>query len=175
MTSTSKGWRTIVALLTVTGVVGVGALATAAQGQGGTREQHVQTGTLTFQAKVPVRYLFTDCPTGFASSVECFARTGATVVRGLGSVDESYAYFLQNEPAGCYPESLGLLPTTARLSVPGKGEIELRVSGTGTECLTRVGGVLRASETFTVMAGSGMYSGASGSGTIAHVSYGRPG
>jgi hypothetical protein len=163
-----------VALLTVTGVVGMGARATAAQGHGVTREQFVQTGTLTFQAKVPVRYLFTDCPTGLPSSVECFARTGATIVRGLGAVEESYAYFLQNDPAGCAAGSLSLLPTTARLSVPGRGEIEFRVSGS-TECLTRDGGPLRASETFTVIAGSGMYSGASGSGTIAHASYGPPG
>ncbi len=175
MTSTRKRWRTIVALLTVAGVVAVAdAHATVVEGQDATRSflALADTGTLTFQAEFTVTYPSTPCPAGTPARVECFARTGKGIVRGLGSVDETYAYLLQNGVEGCDIEAVRLLPTTARLTVPGKGEIELRVGGTA--CLARLGGVLQAKETFTITGGTGRYAGASGGGTIDHVSYGPP-
>lgn len=178
MTSTSARWRTIVTLLTVAGVVAiVGALATSAQGKGVASASYsflasAGTNTLTFQADFTVSYPSTLCPAGTPPRVECFARTGKGMIRGLGSVDETYAYLLQNGSEGCDIEAVRLLPSTARLSVAGKGEIELRVGGTG--CLARLGGVLQAKKTFTITGGSGRYAGASGGGTIDHVSYGPP-
>jgi hypothetical protein len=177
MTSTRKRWRTIVALLTVAGVVAVAvadAHATVVEGQDATRSFSAlaDTGTLTFQAEFTVAYPSTPCPAGTPARVECFARAGKGIVRGLGSVDETYPYLLQNGAEGCDIEAVRLLPSTARLTVPGKGEIELRVGGTA--CLTRLGGVLQAKETFTITGGTGRYAGASGGGTIDHVSYGPP-
>jgi HYR domain len=129
-------------------------------------------GALTLQAELLVTYPPISCPAGTPRAVECFDRAGKGAVRGLGSVEESYAYALENQPAGCDVEAIRLLPTTARFNIAGRGSIDFRVTGTG--CLLRSGGTLSAQETFIVMGGSGSYAGASGGGTIAHVSYGPP-
>jgi HYR domain len=131
-----------------------------------------ELGALSFQAELLVSYPGATCPAGTPPAVECFARTGKGVVRGLGAVEVSHAYLLENQPAGCNVEAVRLLPTTARLTVAGKGAVDVRI--TGTECLLRSGGSLSAQETFVVTGGSGSYAGVSGSGTIAHVSYGPP-
>jgi hypothetical protein len=172
----------VMALSTVAGVVvAVGAQATAAQRAGVTEEQLVadsstalaNTGTLSFAAKLSAKYPPVACPAGTPDAVECFVRTGRGIIRGLGNVEESFAYFVQSLPAGCDPEPVRVLPTTARLSVPGKGEIEIQLAGTG--CLSRVPpNPLKGEETFTITGGSGKYAGASGGGTLAHLSNGPP-
>jgi hypothetical protein len=129
------------------------------------------TGSLTFAGELQGKYPPTSCPAGSPSTLECFARIGRGIIRGLGSVEESYAYTVEGLPGGCPPEPVRVLPTTVRLSIAGKGEIEIRLPGTG--CLSRVSPTpLEAKETFTILGGSGRYTGASGSGTLAHVSYG---
>lgn len=170
---------TVVALSTLAGVVAVGgALGRPLPGNPRPSAAYsylplAVTGTLTFAAELPVTYPARSCPAGTPGSVECYARTGRGTVRGLGSVDESHAYLVDDQPAGCDPEWVRLLPTTARLSVPGKGEIDLRVAGTG--CVARVApNPLRAEETFTITGGTGRYVGASGGGTYADLSYGPP-
>jgi HYR domain len=131
------------------------------------------TETLAFRAVLDVKYPPEACPAGAPNSFECFTRAGRGIIRGLGSVEESYAYVVENLPGGCDPNPVRVLPGTARLSVPGKGEITIRVSGTG--CLSRVPpNPLLAEETFTITAGTGRYAGASGGGTIAHISNGPP-
>jgi hypothetical protein len=159
-----------VPVLTATAVIAVvGALATAAHGDG------VASDTLPLRAEVPIRYPETPCPAGTPSPFQCFARTGKAIVPGLGAVEESYAYLLENAPAGCTAapgaDSVRLAPTTARLAVPGKGEIDVSTSGTG--CLNRFG-TLTAGEPFTITGGSGVYAGASGGGTVTTASYGPP-
>lgn len=165
MTSRNEQQRTLVALLTI--ATAAGAFARAAQGDS------VAAGTLPLQAEVPIRYPPKPCPDGTPSLFECFSRTGNAVAPGLGTVAESYAYVLENAPAGCTPppgaDSVRLPPTTARLTVPGKGEIDVSTSGTG--CLARFG-MLKAAEQFTITGGSGVYAGASGGGTVTTVSYG---
>jgi hypothetical protein len=159
-----------VPVLTVTGMIAVvGTLATAAQGDS------VAPGTLPLRAEVRIDYPSAPCPAGTPRLFECFARTGDAIVPGLGTVEESYAYVLENAPAGCTAppgaDSVRLPPTTARLTVPGKGEIAVSTSGTG--CLSR-SGTLTASEPFTITGGSGVYAGASGGGTVTTVSFGPP-
>jgi hypothetical protein len=160
----------LASVLTVAGVIAVaGALTTAAQGDG------VAPGALPLRAEVRIEYPPAPCPAGTPRLYECFARTGEAIVPGLGTVEESYAYVLENAPAGCTAppgaESVRLPPATARLTVPGKGEIAARTSGTG--CLSR-SGTLTASEPFTITGGSGAYAGASGGGTVTTVSFGPP-
>jgi hypothetical protein len=71
-------------------------------------------------------------------------------------------------------DQVRVLPATVRLIVAGKGEIELRLGGSG--CLDRDPfNPVRGEEAFTVTNGSGTYAGASGGGTITHVSTGPPG
>jgi hypothetical protein len=184
MSTTSRTCLRLVAVMTLStlaGVVVVGAQATAVQRTGVTGDQLVvdgstalaNTGTLSFAAELPAKYPPVACPAGTPDGVECFARAGRGIIRGLGSVEESYGYFVQGLAAGCDPEPVRVLPTTARLSVPGKGEIEIQLAGTG--CLSRVlPNPLRGEETFTITGGSGRYAGASGGGTLVHVSYGPP-
>jgi hypothetical protein len=164
-------WVGIAAVVASIGSVAaaVGALAGAAHGD-------VAVGTLPLRAEVPIRYPTIPWPAGTARSFECFARSGSAVVSGLGAVEESYAYVLENAPPGCSPppgaDSVRLPPTTASLRVAGKGEIKVATSGTG--CLARFGS-LRVGEPFVVTGGSGAYAGASGSGTVTTFSYGPPG
>jgi hypothetical protein len=177
VTRATNRWRTIAAVLTAACVLTMVALARASISEGVTRLPQsdgavADTGTLSFEVEFAVTYPPVPCPAGTSDVVECFARTGKGVIRGLGSVDESHVYLLENLPAGCNVEAVRLLPTTARLSVPGKGEIELHVNGT--DCLLREGGVLQAKESFTVTRGSGRYADVTGSGTISHLSYGPP-
>jgi HYR domain-containing protein len=146
----------------------VGAVASTAGGE-------VAVGTLALRAEVVIHYPAISCPGGTPRSFECFARRGSAVVSGLGAVEESYAYVLENAPPGCTAplgtDSVRLWPTTARLRVAGKGEIVVATGGTG--CLARpFGGALIVSEPFVVTGGSGVYAGASGSGTVKTASYG---
>jgi HYR domain len=130
-------------------------------------------GTLTFEAQLSVRYPPTPCPAGTPNSIACFARLGTATIRGLGNVKESYPYFVEDFPAGCAADQVRVLPATVQLSVAGKGEIELSVGGSG--CLTRIPpDPVEGTETFTITRGSGVYAGASGSGTIEHESKGPP-
>jgi hypothetical protein len=163
----------IVAALSFGATTGRTSVVTA-QARGGD-VSGADTGTLTFDARVDVRYPSTTCPDGTPSGVECFGRAGSGVIRGLGTVNESYAYRVDPAPAGCGNDidSVAVLPTTARLSVPGKGEIELSIAGAA--CVPRVfPQPLRATAAFTVTGGSGRYTGASGGGTYTDLSYGPP-
>src|SRR5688500_9428238 len=61
-------------------------------------------GALTFEVDIPITYppaLSASCPAGTPPGITCSTRTGAGVVRGLGRVEESYAYLLDESPAGC--------------------------------------------------------------------------
>jgi hypothetical protein len=125
------------------------------------------------QAEIAVAYPATACPAGTAVTVECFTRTGTGIIPGLGNVQESYPYFVEDAPAGCGENKVRVLPTTARVSVAGKGSLELRLSGT--DCLTRTPPLpLDAQETFTIDGGSDRWTGASGEGTLTHISSGPP-
>jgi hypothetical protein len=137
-------------------------------------------GTLALRAEISVGYPAVDCPAGYPPRVfECFARTGNAIVPGLGSVEESYVYVIENMPPGCTAppgsDSLRLPATTVRLTVAGKGEIHLSTGGTG--CLSRSGtpGSVSSSEPFTITGGSGVYAGASGGGTLTSLSTGFSG
>lgn len=140
---------------------------------GGVASPRVAHTALTFQADLEGAYPVKACPDGTPVSVECFARSGTGVIPGLGTVQEAFAYFVENSPAGCDDNQVRVLPATAHLSVAGKGEIEIRLPGTG--CLTRTPPLpLRADEAFTITGGSGKYAGATGAGRLSHLSYGPP-
>jgi hypothetical protein len=147
----------------------VGGVAAGAQGGGAGAEM------LAVHAEVSIRYPERPCPPSTDASFQCFARVGTAGISGLGTVEESYDYVLENNPAGCTApqgaDSVRLPATTARLVVAGKGVVEVSTSGTG--CLARFGS-LQASEAFTITGGSGRYAGASGGGTVVTTSFGPP-
>jgi HYR domain len=131
------------------------------------------TGTFALAAELVVRYPPKACPPGTPSSIECFARAGSTTIRGLGTVTESYPYSVDGFPVGCAANQVRVLPAVVQITVAGKGELELRVDGSG--CIDRVPPApVQGVETFTITGGTGKYAGASGLGTIAHVSNGPP-
>lgn len=174
-----KLWRRFLPVAVIVAALSVGATtartsAVTTQARGGDVSA-ADTGTLTFDAQLVVRYPSTTCPAGTPGGVECYARTGSGIIRGLGTVNESYAYGVDPAPAGCgVDDMVRLLPTTARLSVPGKGEIELSIAGAA--CVPRVPPQpLRAKAAFTITGGTGRYTGASGGGTYTDLSYGPPG
>ena len=104
-------------------------------GSSNRRLPFAETGTLAFEAALGVKYLAGTCPAGTPDSITCFARTGRGSIRGLGIVVESYPYTLEAFPSGCAADQVRVLPATVRLSVVGKGDLELRLDGSG--CLTR--------------------------------------
>jgi hypothetical protein len=130
------------------------------------------TGTLPFEARLDVVYPPTPCAGGTPSAVECYQRIGRGIIRGLGSVSESYDYAVDSAPAGCGTAMVRVLPGTARITVAGKGRIELSIDGTG--CVSRMPPPLRAEAPFTITGGSGRYTGASGGGTYGDLSHGPP-
>src|SRR5262249_8660661 len=142
-----EGRQGLMRVLVVLVAVGAacGALVVSPRGDART------AGTLPLKAEVSVRYPDTSCPPGTRSSVECFARTGSATVAGLGAVQESYAYMIDNHPDGCPAppagaDEIGLPATTARLIVASKGEVDVRTSGA--DCLTRFDDIA-ANEQFT--------------------------
>jgi hypothetical protein len=128
-------------------------------------------GTLTVSMEVKVTDDFSNCPPGTPAEAECFSRKGAVDVRGLGRVKESWDAVVDETPASCGPASLRFLPSAARFTVFGKGTIDVQVNGSG--CLLfNPPSPVKGTETFTVTGGSGKFAGASGAGTIDHLSNG---
>jgi hypothetical protein len=128
-------------------------------------------GTLTLTMQVGIADDPRACPPGTpAEATECFSRTGAADVRGLGRVEESWDPVVDETPASCGPASVRFLPSTARLTVSGKGAIDVQVNGA---CVPfNPPAPVQGTETFTVTGGSGTFAGASGAGTLDHLSNG---
>ncbi len=122
------------------------------------------TGTLDLRAELNMKSLRNAaCPPGFSKTTECHPRTGQGTVSGLGSVTETYSY----DTTIAAPECGGLVKVlghTAVFGVEGKGEIRFAVAE-APHCFSADAG-LRATQTFTVTGGTGIYTVASGSGRI---------
>jgi HYR domain-containing protein len=138
----------------------VGALAAAAVPAASGRE----TGTLAAHAELRVTSQPASCPPGMPSDVSCAERKGNGVAPGLGQVAESYLYPVDQEATEC-GGAKRVLRTTARLTIVGKGELEVAMDD-HPGCFP--GEALSLSRTYRVTGGTGAYSGASGSGTVAH-------
>jgi hypothetical protein len=151
---------------TVTCAALLGGAAAAGNGSDGAGS------VLTVTMKVTIADDYRACPPGTpADATGCFSRKGAAAVRGLGRVEEWWRPVVDETPAGCGPASLQFLPSTARFTVPGKGAIDVQVHGS--KCLRfNPPSPVEGAETFTVTGGSGRFAGASGAGTIEHLSNG---
>jgi hypothetical protein len=111
------------------------------------------------------------CPPG-APGDACAARTGKGVVSGLGSVTETYTWSYRMGPPTC-PSGVGKpLATTGRLVVAGRGEIHFALAD-GARCIDQEP-LRNEPQDFRITGGTGIYDGASGSGTLERaVSAGR--
>jgi hypothetical protein len=158
----------LVGLATLTaGMVGA-APASVALASGGPATS-LDSGTLALRAVFSVRAQQVDCPAGTRASVTCYSRVGSAIVRGLGTVSESYLYPVETNPEGCTAGFYRILSYTARFAVAGKGEIEIAVPGS--ECLSSDQVYRGTYPLVTIMGGTGAYAGASGNSTLDHALY----
>jgi hypothetical protein len=123
----------------------------------------VATGTLDMNTSLALVSLPGGCaPVGI--STDCAARTLDGPFPGLGSVTGSYGFQSDLGTTSC---SIGLgkaLAYPIRIEVAGKGAIDLAVSE-ATNCIP-FELVRTQTQAFTVTGGTGIYVGASGSGTL---------
>jgi hypothetical protein len=135
------------------------ALAAVPAALGGAKSS-ADTGSLNLEAELAMTSTRGPCPPDAPPAATlCATRTGSGLVRGLGSVTESYTFFVQENGCG---DSHRVLETTARLEIAGKGALRLaldRPQG----CIPNA---LVVSRAFTITGGSGIYTGASGSGIV---------
>jgi hypothetical protein len=97
-----------------------------------------------------------NCPAGTeGANPQCYAITGDGVVPGLGQTTESYSYSIDDTKA-----SQTKTRFTATITVPNQGTIS--VSGVTPQPICTCGD---ANMAYTVTGGTGVYAGASGSGT----------
>lgn len=122
-------------------------------------------GTLDLRASLGVLSESIACPPAQAPAPDdCRARTGTSLVPGLGRVSESYTWSFRMGPPSC-PEGLGKpLATTARLVVAGKGEIQVAIAD-GARCI-EMEPLRNEPQSFTITGGTAAYEDASGSGTV---------
>jgi HYR domain len=141
------------------GVAAVMLAATAVPVAGGDADG--SSGTLNLRGQVLFVSVIASCPPGGEPGWICHLNTGTAVIAGLGRVSETYFHIAVTEP--CPPFQAKMLATSVRLSVAGKGDLNLAMAGFP-ECLP-VEYVPGASPlAFTVTGGTGVYVGASGSG-----------
>lgn len=121
---------------------------------------------MNLQARLDLVSQLGSCPPGVGASVtECAARTGEGLVPGLGRVTESYTFLVSDAPPTCTAAGFGkALAYPVRLAVLGKGELNVAV--TEGEACVGVEQVRTQTQGFVITGGSGIYAGASGSGTV---------
>jgi len=147
----------LIALAAGFAIVGVG--IGASPGAGST----LATGTLDLNASLAlVSHLGGCTPAGMAT--DCAARTVDGPFPGLGNVTADYPYQMDLGSGAC-PSGLGkALAYPIHLVVTGKGAIDVAVSE-APECID-IEPVRTQTQAFTVTGGTGIYAGASGSGTL---------
>lgn len=121
------------------------------------------TGTLNLRAELRSVSQLGQCPPGVSAAV-CATRTGQGAVPGLGSVSEQYTWLADIGPPSCGPDLGRTLTYPVRFVVAGKGEIDFTLAE-ATECVD-VERVRTQTQAFTITGGTGIYRGASGSGTV---------
>ena len=121
------------------------------------------TATLDLRADLLLISDLGGCP-AVTSADECAARVVSGDVSGLGRVTGKYSFPLKNVPPPCAAGSGKALAYPMQLTVASKGEIHAAVAE-GAAC---VGGESLRTQTqsFAITGGTGVYVGASGSGTL---------
>jgi hypothetical protein len=148
--------------------LGIAALAAEPGTSAGPQAIATATGTLRLaQATLAGHVNQTTCPPGNDPATICFDSKTTGVIRGLGIVSETNLNIVEDPDSPC--ERWHSNPV---LTVTGKGKLNLSVNPS-LACSSPTSGVLSATLPFTVASGSGVYAGASGSGTFK--TFGAPG
>jgi HYR domain len=142
------------------------ALATGAtQADARTSAPRVAAGTFALQAELSLSSQRVVCPPG-APTETCAAQSTKGLVAGLGSVSAQYYKFLTIGPPSCAENFGRTLAYPIRLVVAAKGEIQVTLAAAA-DCVESGTGALRTqAQAFTVTGGTGIYAGASGTGTV---------
>lgn len=128
--------------------------------------QSQATGTLALRAEIQLVSTFGGaCPPGASATTECPSRTGQGRAPGLGSVSIAYTYLADLGHPACSPGSVRILGYPVRLTVAGKGELQIAVAERDA-CLAQEAG-RSVEQAFSVTGGTGIYAGATGEGTVA--------
>lgn len=118
-------------------------------------------GTLNMNGSLTLKSVLGECPSGVSASV-CADRTSTGLFAGLGQVAGTYTFLFDTGPPSC---DIGLSKTRTypvRFSVASKGEISFQLAAGG-ECVNEA---RDQTQTFSVTGGTGIYAGASGTGTV---------
>ena len=153
--------RTIVALSGVVAVAGFASLAAIAPSP--VAGSTVASQTLDMNASLPLVSTLGGCElAGIAT--DCANRSVEGPFPGLGSVTASFAFQMDLGTTSCSVGSGKALLYPVRLEVAGKGAIDVAVSE-ATACVA-IESVRTQTQSFTITGGTGIYAGASGSGTL---------
>lgn len=145
-------------------VAGLAILAGAGAAAAATSGETASAGTLDLRAELRVVSTLGACPPG-VSAYLCATRPGSGVVPGLGRMTQAYTWAADIGPPACAAADFGkALAYAVRLTVAGKGDLHLAVAE-GTECVFSEQ-VRTQRQAFTITSGTGIYSGASGSGSV---------
>jgi HYR domain len=125
-------------------------------------------GELSLQAALSVRSDMAACPAGTPPEAdECHSRAGGGVVPGLGFVAEAYTFIVDTNSPSCIDGDV-LYASKGTLTVTGKGALDVVLASPTEECFLPAPAVLKAKRSFTIIGGTGVYAGASGSGMLQH-------
>jgi len=154
-----RSFRVFGALAGLTTLLAAGASTSTAGSQ-------AAAGTLNLSAALNLASILGACPPGVSASA-CAARTSTGPFPGLGQVTGTYTFLADIGPPSC---ANGFGKTRAypiRFAVASKGEILFELAA-GVQCVNEESdfAVRAQTQTFTVSGGTGIYAGASGSGTV---------
>jgi hypothetical protein len=124
------------------------------------------TGSLQLSAELQIVSQLGDCPSGISANT-CAARSGNGLVAGLGKVSETYTFVADVESPPCGAGLGRALAYPVTLTVADKGEIHLALAA-GEKCVDQEA-VRTQTQSFTITGGTGIYAGASGTGTVERV------
>lgn len=128
------------------------------------------TDTLELRAELTLVSNLGGCPAPPGAS-DCAARIAWGPVPGLGAVTERYQFLLGLGPPWCAPGTGRALASSTRFVVAEKGEIHFALAAA--DCIPDQGPIYNQLQAYTITGGTGLYAGASGSGTVVR-SLGEP-
>jgi len=144
-------------LLVLAGAAAVGANA----------ESQSAAGTLNLNSKLRLVSVLGPCPPGVSAAFTCAARTSRGPFAGLGQVTGTYTFAAYVGPPSCANGWGKALAYPVRFAIASRGDILFELAE-GAQCVNEdTDFAVRAqTQTFTVTGGTGIYAGASGTGTV---------
>lgn len=118
-------------------------------------------GTLAVSGTFTSAFHGVNCPAGSPATTNCYQEVGigGDAIAGLGNVKATYSLIQDDFGSAC-----GHVHARIPVVVAGKGEIDLETKTTG--CIKPESPDVFPTSTVTVSGGTGVYAGASGSGTL---------